>query len=57
MVGELKVNGMTISNVQELLKVQFRKYLKDFQVSVALSKLRSITVQVLGEVNKPIYIH
>ncbi len=53
MVGELKVNGMTISNVQELLKFEFGKYLKDFQVSVALSKLRSITVQVLGEVNKP----
>lgn len=53
MVGELRVNGLTISMVQELLTFEFAMYLKDFQVSVALSKLRSITVQVLGEVTRP----
>jgi protein involved in polysaccharide export with SLBB domain len=53
MVGEVKVNGLTVGNVQELLKFEFSKYLKDFQISIALNRLRTITVEVLGEVVRP----
>lgn len=53
MIGELSVNRMTIQQLQAALTLEYSRYLKDFQISVALVRLRQITAQVLGQVNRP----
>ncbi|MDI6754964.1 MAG: SLBB domain-containing protein [Thermodesulfobacteriota bacterium] len=52
-VGVLKVWGMTFSQLQKFLFEQISKYYKDFQMNVAMEKLRTIRVFVVGEAQSP----
>ncbi len=50
LVGTLKVAGKTTAEVQAAVKTGLEKYLKHFQVSVALSTARPLRISVGGEV-------
>ena len=49
-VGELKVSGMTVEEIQELIQDEINKYLLD---AIVLVKLTSYKIIVLGDVKNP----
>ena len=51
LLGEIKVEGMTIPEIEELITVRLRKYIVRPQVTVFLQKYSTITVA--GEVENP----
>ena len=52
-VGSLKVWGLTFSDLREYLSAEFSKHFKGFHMNIAMDRLRSIRVFVVGEVNTP----
>ncbi|HVW07823.1 MAG TPA: polysaccharide biosynthesis/export family protein [Bryobacteraceae bacterium] len=53
MAGRIHAAGLTVDQLHEELVKQFRSQLKDPQVTVSVTELRSQPVSVMGEVNKP----
>jgi len=53
LVNELKVSGMTVSQVQDLLSNRLRAYIVDPQVTVTVSDVRSKNAFITGEVARP----
>jgi protein involved in polysaccharide export with SLBB domain len=52
-VGILEVAGKSLGDVQRLVQTQLRTQLRDIQVDVSLSRLRSVRVYVVGDVERP----
>ncbi len=52
-VGVLKVWGMTFAKLQEYLQNEFSRKYTDFKMAVAMDRLRTITVYVVGEARTP----
>jgi len=53
LIGEIKVEGMTIQQVTEELTVRYGKYLRNPNITVILVKMRQEMVRVIGEVRSP----
>lgn len=53
LVGQVKVEGMTIPEAQQNLTKELATYLKNPQVSIVVTGIRTIQVKVLGEVVRP----
>ncbi len=52
-VGSLMVAGRTLGDVQREAQNALRTQLRNVQVDIALSRLRTVRVYVVGDVNKP----
>lgn len=52
-VGHIKVEGMTLYQVQDVITRRLSKYIRNPQVTVQVAKYRNRHVYVLGEVNMP----
>jgi protein involved in polysaccharide export with SLBB domain len=52
-LGTLRLAGVKAGQVDAVVKAFFSKYYKDIEVSVALGKLRKITVFVVGQSRNP----
>ncbi len=53
LVGEIKVGGVSVTELRRTLTDQLKRYVVDPQVNVEVTTLRSQKVYVLGEVNAP----
>ena len=53
MAGRIHAAGLTVDQLRAELVKQLRSQLKDPQVTVSMTELRSQPVSVMGEVNKP----
>lgn len=53
LVGSLNVEGLTVSQVQQQLRVAFDRYIINPQVDVVLIAQRPVQVSIVGEVVKP----
>lgn len=51
--GDVQVAGMTLERAQQLIQEMLKKQYRDAQVSVTLSRLRTIRVYVVGDVQRP----
>jgi polysaccharide export outer membrane protein len=49
-IGPVLVNGQTLGNLQQMLQTQLRTQLKNISVDVSLTRLRSVRVYVVGDV-------
>jgi protein involved in polysaccharide export with SLBB domain len=49
-IGPVLVNGQTLANLQQMLQQQLRTQLKNISVDVSLTRLRSVRVYVVGDV-------
>jgi protein involved in polysaccharide export with SLBB domain len=52
-LGVVQVWGMTLAQLERLLRQRFGQYYPDFQMAVTLGRLRTIRVYLVGEVNQP----
>ncbi len=52
-VGDLRVWGLTFSQADRLIREQLSRYFRGFQTSVTMGRLRTIRVNVVGEVCQP----
>ncbi len=52
-IGSLTVAGLTFKETKRLLQSKFKAYYPDFSMSMTMDRLRSITVFVVGEVQRP----
>jgi polysaccharide export outer membrane protein len=53
LVGEVRVSGMTPSQIQETLVSELKRYVNEPRVTVAVAEVGSKTVYVTGEVQHP----
>jgi protein involved in polysaccharide export with SLBB domain len=53
LVGRIQAAGKTLSEIEEEIRIGLSKFFKHFEVTVALSKIRTINVWVSGEVENP----
>ncbi len=53
MVGEVKIDGLTIPEAQDLLKEKLTKYIVDPHVIVTAESINSQKIYVIGEVSNP----
>jgi polysaccharide biosynthesis/export protein len=53
LIGEVKINGKTPSQIHDVLVAQLSRYLSAAQVTVAVAEIKSKAVYVTGEVSKP----
>lgn len=53
LVGEVKAAGKTVVELQDLLHTRLAEYFRDFVVSVSVSKVRTVSIWVSGEVENP----
>ena len=53
LVGEIHAEGMTVSQITDVLQQGLARYIVDPDVSVNISKLGRVRVYVFGEVRKP----
>jgi protein involved in polysaccharide export with SLBB domain len=53
LVGKLEVAGKTIAEVEDLIRSGLSNYIKNFEVAISVSKVRTINVWFSGEVNNP----
>jgi len=53
LVGELRVAGKTVLEIEDLIRAELGKYIKTFDVSVSVSKVRTLNVWISGEVSNP----
>ncbi|HEB86078.1 MAG TPA: polysaccharide export protein [Gammaproteobacteria bacterium] len=53
LIGELQAAGITVGGLRKVIEREFRKHLKDPQVTVSLRQVRSYNVFVTGEVMSP----
>ncbi len=51
--GDVRVWGLTFSQADRLIREQLSRYFRGFQLSVTMGRLRTIRVQVVGEVARP----
>jgi protein involved in polysaccharide export with SLBB domain len=51
--GDIQVAGMTLEKAQGLIQEDLKKQYRNVQVSVMLSRLRTIRVYVVGDVQRP----
>jgi protein involved in polysaccharide export with SLBB domain len=51
--GDLQLAGLTLAGAQVLIQNVLRKQFRDIQVSVVLSRLRTIRIYVVGDVQRP----
>ena len=51
--GDLQLAGLSLAGAQVLIQNVLRKQFRDIQVSVVLSRLRTIRVYVVGDVQRP----
>ena len=52
-IGPIKLAGLSVSAAQERLRSRLSQYYNDCRVSLSIGEIRTIKVQVLGEVNLP----
>ncbi|HUI44626.1 MAG TPA: SLBB domain-containing protein [Nitrospirota bacterium] len=52
-VGVISIAGVRFGELEKTLKRHLSKYYNDFNLSVAMGSLKTITVYVVGEVTKP----
>jgi protein involved in polysaccharide export with SLBB domain len=52
-VGVISVNGVRFGDLERTLKRHLSKYYNDFNLSIAMGPLKTITVYVVGEVTQP----
>ena len=52
-IGSVSVAGVKASKLENVIKNAFSKYYKDFELSVTMGQLRSITVYVVGQARRP----
>ena len=52
-VGVVKIAGVRFGDLEKVLKRQLSKYYSDFNLSIAMGGLKSLTIYVVGEVAKP----
>jgi protein involved in polysaccharide export with SLBB domain len=52
-LGVVQVWGLTLQQLQALLRQRFAEFYPDFQMAVTLGRLRTIRVYVVGEVRQP----
>lgn len=53
LIGRIEARGKTLEQLEGELKLRLRKYLKDPEVTVAISEFRSQPVSVFGAVQRP----
>ncbi|HEY2469590.1 MAG TPA: SLBB domain-containing protein [Terracidiphilus sp.] len=51
--GDVQVAGLTLGRAQQLIQEMLKRQYRDAQVSVTLSRLRTIRVYVVGDVQRP----
>jgi len=51
--GDIQVAGLTLERTQALVQQALKKQYRDAQVSVTLSRLRTIRIYVVGDVQRP----
>ena len=52
-IGTLGVTGLTFQEIKEVLQKEMSRYFKDFQMSVTMGNLRTLTVYVVGNAQAP----
>jgi protein involved in polysaccharide export with SLBB domain len=52
-VGDLRVWGLTFAQADRVIREQLSRYFRGFQTSVTMGRLRTMRVQVIGEVCQP----
>ena len=52
-VGDLRVWGLTFAQADRLIREQLGRYFRGFQTSVTMGRLRTVRVQIVGEVCQP----
>jgi protein involved in polysaccharide export with SLBB domain len=52
-IGGVEVSGKSLGEVQRLVQTQLRTQFRDVQADVSLSRLRSVRVYVVGDVERP----
>ena len=52
-VGSIQVTGRTLGDVQDLVQATLRTEFRDVQADVSLSRLRTVRVYVVGDVERP----
>ncbi len=53
LIGELKASDLTVPQLMEALKKALAPYAPDPQLSVEVQQTRSLTIYVIGKVNRP----
>jgi len=53
LIGEIQAAGITVDGLRKTIEREFRKHLRDPQVTVSLRQVRSYNVFVTGEVMSP----
>jgi protein involved in polysaccharide export with SLBB domain len=53
LVGKISVAGKTVSGIESIVKARLGKYIKSFDVTVTVSKIRTVNVWIGGEVDNP----
>ena len=53
LVGQVKVVGLTVAEIQKELSRRYAAFIKNPQVTVVVKRMGMITVSVVGEVKKP----
>ena len=51
--GDVQVAGLTLERAQQMIQDALKKQYRDIQVSVTISRLRTIRVYVVGDVQRP----
>ncbi|MFO7962796.1 MAG: SLBB domain-containing protein [Desulfobacterales bacterium] len=52
-IGTMYVNGLSYADMKHLLYQRFREYYTDFQISITMGELRTMTIFVVGEALSP----
>jgi protein involved in polysaccharide export with SLBB domain len=52
-VGDLRVWGLTFAQADRVIREQLNRYFRGFQTSVTMGRLRTLRVQIIGEVCQP----
>ena len=52
-IGDVRVWGLTFAQADRLIREQMGRYFRGFQTSVTMGRLRTVRVQVIGEVCQP----
>lgn len=53
LVGSIKAEGLTVTELTQKVTAKFAEYIKNPQVNIALKEYRRASIMVLGEVNRP----
>jgi polysaccharide export outer membrane protein len=53
LVGSIKAEGLTVTELTQKVTAKFAEYIKNPQVNIALKEYKRTSIMVLGEVNRP----